>query len=153
MHRILTAAALCAVLSLPAFAQEAKSNPAPGAVKINTLLLDLTGKPFTECVQADAANPAACKDIEPVTLGRLVLEIENSPLPSDQKPCAGASEIDTCLSAPLIRDKIARAAQTDGVFTSSEVAQIEGRLASFNLPATELAAAIKLLDPALAAKY
>jgi hypothetical protein len=42
------------------------------AVDFGTVLKDRDGNPYLDCVKADPANPQACKETAPMTLGRLV---------------------------------------------------------------------------------
>lgn len=133
-------AIVASLVAVPAIAEEAPARPGAEKIDFTQVLKDADGQPFTECRKADDKNPSICADMQPLTLGRLVLEVLNKTLPSDSS---------ATLDDILARNRLARQVYTSATsLTAAEKTLIEGRLVKFNLDAIEVGAAIAILDPA-----
>ena len=133
-------AILASIVTGPVIAQQAPTPVDRDKIDFTQILKDVDGQPYTECRKADEKNPSVCADMQPVTLGRLVLEVMNKSLPTD----ANAT-----LDDILTRNRLARQVYTQASsLTASEKTLIENRLTKFGIDALEIGAAIAILDPA-----
>ena len=120
----------------------------PRKIDFTQVLNNQDGEPYTECRKIDPKNPQSCIDTQNVTLGRLVMEVLNTTLPSDSKAAQGDAK--ASLDNRMMLARLALKSYTSSIaLNASEISLIENRLAEAQLPALQLYAAVTMLDPAL----
>jgi hypothetical protein len=131
------------LLSFPSFADDQ-----PRKIDFTQVINNQDGEPYTECRKIDPKNPQSCIDTQNVTLGRLVMEVLNTSLPSDTKAAQG--DVKAALDNRMMLARLALKSYTSTIaLNASETSLIENRLAEAGLPTLELYAVVTILDPAL----